>query len=588
MRRRLVDDGWRVQVTGCCVASVRIRRVNCLASGESAVAHPMFELHQKNLHQAVEAIAVRGYWSPYSENPRSYGDMALENGRDAFEAYRGAQFYLDQPGVSGRGGGEVSPYGLPLSIGYPRCNPEALITAGKAAMPAWIKAGPDTRAGVCMEILARLNAGSFEMAHAVMHTTGQPLMMAFQSAGPHAQDRGLEAVATAWREMKHIPEVAYWEKPQGKNLPLKLEKRFTIVPRGNALVIACATFPTWNAYPGLFASLVTGNPVIVKPHPTVILPLALSVAVARQVLKEAGFDPNLVTLLIDDAAAPVAKELALKPEIRIIDYTGGPEFGNWLEQHAYHAAVYTEKSGLNSIVVDSTSDYKAMLRNLAFSLSIYSGQMCTTPQTIFVSGEGVMTPEGVVSAAQFGRDLAAVVSKLLEDPQRAVEVLGAIQSTATMARIEAAEQFGTVLRPSSAVSHPQWPDARIQSPLIVGVGSADDHVYSEECFGPISLVVETATTAESLATAERVIRERGAITFAIYSTNPVLIQLAEEVALRAGVALSINLLGNLFLNQSAGFSDFHATGANPAASACLTDSAYVANRFFVVQSRRHA
>jgi phenylacetic acid degradation protein paaN len=425
------------------------------------------------------------------------------------------------------------------------------------------------------------------MAHAVMHTTGQALMMAFQAAGPHAQDRGLEAVAYAWREMKHVPDTALWEKPQGKNPPLKMEKKFTIMPRGVALVIACSTFPTWNGYPGIFASLVTGNPVIVKAHPTVILPLAISVAVARAVLSEAGFDPNLVSLLIDDPAAPVAKEVAMNPEVRLIDYTGGPAFGNWLEANCRHAMVYTEKAGVNCIVVDSIDDYKAMLKNLAFTLSLYSGQMCTTPQTIFVSREGVRTPEGVISAEQFGRDLAGAVSKFLDDPARAVEVLGAIQSPATLARLEAAHGLGEVLRASSPIAHPQWPEARVRSPLILRVAAADERAYTEERFGPITLVVETANTAESLARAERVIREQGAITFALYSTDPATVEQAEEAALRAGVALSVNLTGAVFVNQSAGFSDFHATGANPAANACLTDSAFVASRFFVVQSRRH-
>ena len=549
--------------------------------------HAMFEKHQALLQRAVAAIESRGYWSPYAEGPRAYGESAIADGHKAFEAYRGAQFYLDQPGVIDRGGAEVSPYGLPLNISYPRCRADALIDAGKAAMPGWIKAGADTRAGVCLEILARLNAGSFEMAHAVMHTTGQALMMAFQAAGPHAQDRGLEAVAYAWREMNHVPALALWEKPQGKNPPLKMEKRFTIVPRGVALVIACSTFPTWNGYPGIFASLVTGNPVIVKAHPAVILPLALAVSVARQVLKEAGFDPNLVSLLIDDPEAPVAKEVAMRPEVRLIDYTGGPDFGNWLEQNCRHAIVYTEKAGVNCIVVDSIDDYKAMLKNLAFTLSLYSGQMCTTPQSIFVSREGVKTPEGVVSAEQFGRDLANAVSRLLEDPVRAVEVLGAIQSPATLARLDAAQELGEVLRASSAIAHPQWPEANIRSPLILKVAATEQDAYAKERFGPISLVVETATAAESLATAERVIREQGAITFALYSTNPLLVERAEEAALRVGVALSINLTGAVFVNQSAGFSDFHATGANPAANACLTDSAFVASRFFVVQSRRH-
>lgn len=551
------------------------------------MSHPMFEKHKETLNQAVAAIESRGYWSPYPESPRAYGDNAIEAGKAAFDVYRNAQFYLDQPGVIARGGAEVSPYGLPLNISYPRCNPDALISAAKSAMSNWVKAGPDVRAGVCLEILARLNAGSMEMAHAVMHTTGQALMMAFQAAGPHAQDRGLEAVAYAWREMKHVPATALWEKPQGKNPPLRMEKRFTIMPRGVALNIACSTFPTWNGYPGLFASLVTGNPVIVKAHPTVILPLAIAVAVARQVFKEAGFDANLVSLLVDDPSAPIAKEVALKPDIRLIDYTGGPEFGNWLEDNARQATVYTEKAGVNCIVVDSIDDYKAMLRNLAFTLSLYSGQMCTTPQTIFVSADGVRTPEGVVSADQFGKDLAFAISKFLEDPARAVEVLGAIQSPLTAARIDGARELGVVLRESSPIEHPQWPNARVRTPLLLKVPVSDERVYMEERFGPIAFVVETPTTSVSLATAERVIREQGAITFSLYSTNPVVQQLAEDVSLRAGVALSINLTGGVFVNQSSGFSDFHATGANPAANACLTDSAFVAGRFFVVQSRRH-
>ena len=149
---------------------------------------------------------------------------------------------------------------------------------------------PRAWVGVSMEILSRLNKLSFEIAYAVQHTTGQGFMMAFQAGGPHAQDRGFEAVTYAWQEMSRIPGISVWEKPQGKNDPIRMEKHFTVVPRGVALVIGCSTFPTWNGYPGLFASLATGNTVIVKPHPGAILPLAITVKVAREVLAEAGFD----------------------------------------------------------------------------------------------------------------------------------------------------------------------------------------------------------------------------------------------------------------------------------------------------------
>ena len=62
----------------------------------------------------------------------------------------------------------------------------------------------------------------------------------------------------------------------------------------------------------------------------------------------------------------------------------------------------------------------------------------------------------------------------------------------------------------------------------------------------------------------------------------------EGAALDVGVHLSGNLTGGVFVNQSAAFSDFHGSGANPAANAALTDGAYVANRFRIVQSRRPA
>ena len=50
--------------------------------------------------------------------------------------------------------------------------------------------------------------------------------------------------------------------------------------------------------------------------------------------------------------------------------------------------------------------------------------------------------------------------------------------------------------------------------------------------------------------------------------------------------LSINLIGNIFVNQSAAFSDYHVTGANPAGNASLTDAAFVGSRFARVMWRR--
>ncbi|MBK7745137.1 MAG: phenylacetic acid degradation protein PaaN [Betaproteobacteria bacterium] len=551
--------------------------------------HPLFERHRATLDRALQAIAERGYWTPYPEapSPRVYGEGAADAGKAAFEALRDRAFALDQPGGGGTVGGERSPYGFPLGVTYPRADPAALLAGVARARGLWSKAGPEAWVGVCLEILHRLNQQSFLVAHAVMHTTGQAFMMAFQAGGPHAQDRGLEAVAYAWDEMRRIPAQALWEKPQGKNEPLRMEKRYRIVPRGIGLVIGCCTFPTWNSYPGIFAGLATGNAVVVKPHPGAILPLALTVRIARDVLVEAGFDPNVVTLAAHEAGDSIAQALALRPEVKLIDFTGSTVNGDWLEEHARQAQVYTEKAGVNQIVVDSAGDWKGVVRNVAFSLALYSGQMCTAPQNIYVPRDGIDTADGHLGFDAVAAALAQGVDQLLSDPARAVEVLGAVQNDGVLQRIDAARALGPVVLDSRPIVHPQHPAAVIRTPLIVRLDAADRDKYLREWFGPIAFVVATASTDESLAIARDAVVGHGALTLAVYSRSPAVQDRAIELAEDAGVALSINLTGGVFVNQSAAFSDYHGTGANPAANAALTDAAFVAGRFRVVQHRRH-
>jgi acyl-CoA reductase-like NAD-dependent aldehyde dehydrogenase len=112
-------------------------------------------------------------------------------------------------------------------------------------------------------------------------------------------------------------------------------------------------------------------------------------------------------------------------------------------------------------------------------------------------------------------------------------------------------------------------------------------VFDGEWFGPISFVVATDSTAHSIELFRAMVGAKGALTAAVYSTSPEVLASVEDAAIDVGVHLSANLTGGVFVNQSAAFSDFHASGANAAANASLTDGAYVASRFRIVQSRRH-
>jgi phenylacetic acid degradation protein paaN len=214
--------------------------------------------------------------------------------------------------------------------------------------------------------------------------------------------------------------------------------------------------------------------------------------------------------------------------------------------------------------------------------------MCTAPQNIYIPKDGISTAEGPMSFDQVAASISEGVQKLLADPARAVEVLGAVQNDGVIRRLEAARSLGTVVLDTQTIVHPAFPAATVRTPLVVKLTSADRATYLNEWFGPIAFVIATESTDESLAIARDAVRGHGALTMSVYSSNEDVIDEAIAVAEDAGVALSINLTGAVFVNQSAAFSDYHGTGANPAANASLTDSAYVANRFRVVQHRRHA
>jgi phenylacetic acid degradation protein paaN len=559
--------------------------------------HPFLDKHAGVLDEIRQALTARSWFSRYPESPspRVYGESAAADGLAAHEAHLNKRYAAGLVSATdGRFvGGEVSPYGPSLGVTYPAFDVEAGLAAAHAAVLAWRDAGAQVRAAVCVEIVDRLHERSFEIGNAVMHTSGQPFVMAFQAGGPQAQDRALEAIGVGLVEQERVPASVLWEKP-GRGEPIRMQKDYRIVPRGIGLVIGCNTFPTWNAYPGIFADLVTGNAVVIKPHPHAILPLAITVEVARTVLEEAGFDPALVQLAAEDDGDGLAKVLAEHPEIGIIDYTGGPTFGAWLEERgaALGKLVYTEKAGINTIVVDSTDDLKGTLGNLAFSLSLYSGQMCTAPQNLYVPTGGVDTDEGHLTFGEFGERLAGAIQRLTGDDAKAVEILGATVNDQVRGNADSLESIaeqaeGRVVLDSRRLVHPSYAEAVVRAPGLVSLDVAREDVYTQECFGPVSFLIETASTEQSLAQLSDTVREHGAMTASVYSTDESVLEAAREAAADGGVALSENLTGQIFVNQTAAFSDLHGTGANPAANAAYADAAFVANRFRVITSRRH-
>ena len=543
--------------------------------------------HAPTLEAAIDAVQTRKSWSPYSDSPSTkiHGPDKPGAGKAAFEARLATTFALGQPGVVSEVGDEVSPFTQqPLNIRYPKSDPEALVAAAVSAMGDWRESNFELRIALCLEMAARLYDRNFEMAHAVMHVAGQSYTQAFSGSGPNALDRGVEALAYAAKAMRDVaPTATYHRNFAGEQVAL--EKTYVLVPRGVGLVICCASFPTWNAYPAMFASLATGNPVIVKPHPIAILPMGIVVETSRAVLAEFGFDPNLVTLAVDALTDPVAQTLVDDSRVQIIDFTGSPRYGGYLERTVVGKQLFTETAGVNTVVIESVADLDAVARAVARSSSLFSAQMCTSPQVIYIAPD-LFEP---MSAA-----IVEQIDAIAADPAQAAGIMGAIQGEVSLkvvaeARAAVAGLPGVrTLREAAPYAHPQFPDARTLTPLVIAVDDGP-HVdlYAEERFGPVLFLVKK-DAGEAVMEATWLARTKGSISSYLYSTDEDFIDSATPAYEAAGANLSINLTGAMWINFAAAYSDYHVTGLNPAGNACLADLAFVASRFRIVQRRRPA
>ncbi len=545
----------------------------------------LFEKHQAALNSAITALSARTYFTPYPENPRAYAEDADAKAKAWMSAAMNNDFTgLKQTGELAWSGEEVSPF-LQIGIGvkYPLFSVESLINNANNAQKSWSKTDVNTRTGILIETLERIATRFFDIAYATMHTTGQAYMMSFQASGPHANDRALEAIAMGYQEQTRFPEKVEWVKNFGK-FDLKINKDFKPVAKGVGLVIGCSTFPIWNTVPGLYATLITGNACIVKPHPKAIFPIAIVMEEIQKVLAENGFDTNIVQLAADSSNSPITKQLAENAAVKMVDFTGSSEFGNYVE--SLPKLTFTEKAGVNSMILDSVNELQPVLANIAFSVSLYSGQMCTAPQNIFISKNGVQTINVLVSYDEVVNGIAAAITGLVDNPKAGPGTIGAIQTEATYKRtIEAKNLGGKLILDAKSIKNEEFVDARIATPVVIEVDKSQKDIYNRECFGPILFIVKTDSVEDSLSLCKELVLEKGALTCGAYTTNEATKETIANEMNEAFVPVSFNFTGAGFINSHAAFSDFHLTGGNPAGNASFTNSEFVTKRFVWVGNR---
>jgi phenylacetic acid degradation protein paaN len=550
----------------------------------------LFQKYQPLIVDTIKSINQGFFFNHYPELPtdKIYAENSIEEGYQKFKSNINRKFEgLRQAMPNAWEGEEESPFlQQKLNVLYPTFDLMTLIDRARNEFHKWRKISPEDRAGLLLESLERIEKRFFEIAFATMHTTGMGYTMAFQVSGPHAAQRALNAIASGYEALKRYPESRFGQVVQDE-FGIKLGKTWIPVPKGISLIIGCHYFPSRDTTPSIFASLITGNPVIVKPHSGSILPVAIVVSEIQKVFSEHGYDPNVCQLAVDSDDDEFIRSLIEHKDIKLIDYKGSCMMVDYLET-IRDKTVFTEKFSVNSVIVDSTDNIDEVIKNIVISLSLFSGQMNNTPQNIFIPESGIMTREGPVSYESFVEKFIDQLAALINN-EKGAQLLGAIMDPGTIQKTEKLErQNGRLLFKSVPFRHPEYKKARTLSPMIMELDPSQKELYQNEHFGPIGFFIKTKNSIHSLELAAETADKKGSLFCSVFTTNEKLREVVLDRITITNTPVTFNMVGNFYLDPNESFENYHMTGGNTASKASASNLDFVLQRFTWVGCKQPA
>ncbi|WP_435060768.1 aldehyde dehydrogenase (NADP(+)) [Amycolatopsis thermoflava] len=282
------------------------------------------------------------------------------------------------------------------------------------------------------------------------------------------------------------------DSPNPEAVPPHTDLRRMLVPLGPVAVFAASNFPFAFSVAGgdTASALAAGCPVVVKAHPGHPGLSVRTVEILAGALSAAGAPEGVLTLVHGEAAG---RALVADPAVTAVAFTGSPGGGRALFDVAMSRPdpipFYGELGSINPVVVTAAAAAARpdeIADGLAGSAMLGSGQFCTKPGLVFVP-EAAGLPGRVaerVAAAEVGPLLTArIEGGFREGLRRLLKVPG------VRALLDGPEQGGGGHRVA-----PQVVTADARTFL------ANAAVLTEECFGPVTVLV-TYSTEEELAAA---------------------------------------------------------------------------------------
>ncbi|HEY1338859.1 MAG TPA: L-glutamate gamma-semialdehyde dehydrogenase [Bryobacteraceae bacterium] len=293
------------------------------------------------------------------------------------------------------------------------------------------------------------------------------------------------------------------------------------IPLGVGVVVPPWNFPLAILAGMTAATLVTGNPAIVKPSsetPTVAAKFA-------EVLLEAGFPERSFTLLTGSGAA-VGDVLVQHPKTRFISFTGSRDVGLRINELAAKAQpgqiwikrVIAEMGGKDAIIVDGDADVDKAVDGVLASAFGYQGQKCSACSRAIVDAKIYDT---------FLEKLTAKAKNLkvgpTDDPANYMgPVISENARKGILNYIDVGRKEGRVVAGGAATPPEQ---GYFIPPTIIADVDSKARIFQEEIFGPVLAVTKARDFEQALEFAND---SQYGLTGAVFSNNPDHLRKARE------------------------------------------------------------
>lgn len=346
-----------------------------------------------------------------------------------------------------------------------------------------------TRAGVeqCIE---RAKRAEYDMAKANLEARSSYLARAAQALREHRAELtatmvidGGKRIVEADAEVSEAIDFAEYYRLSFS--AAAREASVTCKGRGVTVVTPPWNFPLAIPAGGVFAALMAGNPVILKPA----LETAWVAHLLVRLCHEAGVPKHALQLCL--CSDDVGQQLIEDARVRQVVLTGGTATARLFTRLRPGLRLLAETGGKNAVIVSAMADRDQAIADVIRSAFGHAGQKCSAASLLLCEAE-------VFDDTRFLAQLKEAVQSLpvgsAHDPQNVVTPLIRPPEGALLKALHAAHEGAQwLVRPQASAENP-----RLLSPGVLIDAPRGGFMHRTELFGPVLTVMRATDLYDAI------------------------------------------------------------------------------------------